>query len=137
MATNDSWGRRLRDAKRDYEKRHDTRLSYAEIGVRVAAVVGRDRPFASTSVRSWFVEGQEPEAFAITAALAVVLEADAGALAFGRGVEPASASAGRAALVPAELPGLEPQIVRPLTEEEKRASVARRAARKKPHGRAG
>jgi hypothetical protein len=82
MATNERWGRQLRAARRSYEDRHDVRLSYAEIGRRVGAQLNR-APFSATSARAWFVEGQEPETFQIAAAIARVLEADPGELAFG------------------------------------------------------
>lgn len=85
LATNEEWSRRLRDAKRDYEKNHDTRLTFKEIGVRVAALVGRAEPFKHTSARAWFEEGQEPDAFAVAEAIALVLEADPAALVFGTG----------------------------------------------------
>lgn len=81
MAVNARWGQKLREALRAYEQRHDTRLSYSEIGRRVGARLKRE-PFASQSARAWFVEGQEPESFAVAEAIASVLEADPGALAF-------------------------------------------------------
>ena len=83
MAVNEHWGRQLRAALRAYEERHDgERLSWAEIGRRVGARLGRE-PFASQTAGAWFKDGQEPESFAVAAALADVLEADPGALAFG------------------------------------------------------
>lgn len=60
MAIDPVWGKRLRDAKRDWEKQHDRKLSYGEIGKRVAALVGREAAFSHTAVRTWFAAGQEP-----------------------------------------------------------------------------
>lgn len=88
LAVNEDWGRRLRAARRAYEDRHDTRLSYTEIGRRVGLRLGR-KPYSSPSARAWFIEGQEPESFAVAAAIAFVLEVDPGGLAFPAS-EPAS-----------------------------------------------
>lgn len=75
------WGQQLRSARRAYEERHDTRLSYAEIGRRVGAKLDR-AAFSATSARAWFVDGQEPDSFTVVEAIADVLEADPGFLAF-------------------------------------------------------
>lgn len=132
MAVNEAWGRRLRDAKRDFEKRHDTSLSYTEIGRRVAKVLERRTPFAPTSARSWFVEGQEPETFAIAGAIAVVLEADAGYLMTGY-EKPASVGGeedieiGAVALTPAQK-GRARESAK-ATRESRRAAAAKKSAR--------
>jgi hypothetical protein len=81
VAINAFWGQQLRSARRAYEERHDTRLSYAEIGRRVGAKLERPA-FSATSARAWFVEGQEPDSFVVVEAIAAVLEADPGFLAF-------------------------------------------------------
>lgn len=80
MANDEAWGRNLRSAKRRFEEKHDTRLTYAEIGKRVAKVLGRDEPFTHSTVYQWIEGGQEPEGFPIVRALALVLETDVGAL---------------------------------------------------------
>lgn len=83
MAKDAGWGRRLRTARRAFVERHDRTLPYKEIGALVGAALRRE-PFTHTTVRAWFTEGQEPDSFALAAALADVLEADPGWLAFGR-----------------------------------------------------
>lgn len=80
MATDETWGRALRNAKRDYEKRHDTDLTYKGMGKRLGEILGRD-PIPHPTVRSWFVDGQEPDTFLpIARALATMLEVDVAAL---------------------------------------------------------
>ena len=84
MADSPELGRRLRDAKRDYEKRHDVDLSWREIGERVATVLGRDKPVAYQVVQRWFTDGREPQDFVDTLrAIASVLETDPHSLTFG------------------------------------------------------
>lgn len=80
MATDESWGRNLRSAKRGFEEKHDTRLTYKEIGRRVAEAMGRKKPFGHSAVLNWFENGQEPEGFPVVRALAQVLEVEVGAL---------------------------------------------------------
>lgn len=80
VAIDEAWGRNLRSAKRAYEERHDTRLTYKVIGERVAKSAGRDKPFGHSAVLNWFENGQEPEAFAIVRAIATVLETEVATL---------------------------------------------------------
>lgn len=82
MAINAAFGKRAREARSDYQKHNDTRISMKEIGVRVAALVGRPTPFSHVAVGAWF-QGQEPESLAVAQALAEVLEVDDRWLAFG------------------------------------------------------
>lgn len=84
MADHPELGRRLRDAKREYEKRHDVKnLSWREIGERVGAAMGRE-PVSYQVVQRWFMEGREPAAFVDTIiAIAEVLETDPRLLTFG------------------------------------------------------
>jgi hypothetical protein len=84
MALNSEFGHRAREALRKWESSHDPkRLSFREIGERVAALVGRQKPFSHAAARAWIMDGQEPATFAITSALASVLEAGDRWLAFG------------------------------------------------------
>lgn len=84
MAINEAWGRRLRDAKSDWERAHNhQRLSYAAIGEAVARLVGRPEPFSHTAVAAWFKKGQEPDSFAVAQAIETVLEQPPGALILG------------------------------------------------------
>lgn len=80
MATDDEWGRALRRAKRLYEERHDTDLTYKGMGRRLGQILGRAQPVPHPTVRSWFVDGQEPETFAVVRALAAMLETTPGDL---------------------------------------------------------
>lgn len=82
MATNEEWGRRLRSARRRYEEETDSELSYREIGERLGTALKRSA-YKHTSVRSWFVEGQEPDSLAVMRELAVLLKVDPRWLAFG------------------------------------------------------
>lgn len=76
MAKDADWGKRLRQARADFEGRQDhKRLPYRQIGERVGELLGRE-PFEYTTVRAWFVDGQEPESFVIAKALAAALEVD-------------------------------------------------------------
>lgn len=93
MAENPEFGRRLRDAKRDWERANDRDLTWAEIGRRVGVLLARD-PFPHQVVLRWFKQGREPS-FDITEALAVTLGTSPGRLAFGE--EGASGSAARMA----------------------------------------
>lgn len=91
----DDLGRRLRDAKRDYEQRHDVDLTWVELGKRIGAALGR-KPIKYQVVQRWFLEGREPAEFVTTiAAIARVLEADPGALAFGGPIRSAPTDEGR------------------------------------------
>lgn len=80
MAIDESWGRALRTAKRRYEERHDTDLTYKGMGAKLAELLGRDTPVPHPTVRSWFVDGQEPDTFAVVRALAAMLEVSVGEL---------------------------------------------------------
>lgn len=88
MPDNAEFGRRLRDAKREYEMRHDRDLSWRELGERIGAAMGRE-PYVAEVVRRWFQMGREPAEFAITEAIARVLETDPRVLAFGPAEPPA------------------------------------------------
>lgn len=85
MPTNAEFGQRAREARRLWSLAHDAELTYGEIGQLVADAMGRDGPFSHQAVRRWFVEGQEPDSFATTAALAQVLAVPPEWLAFGIG----------------------------------------------------
>lgn len=78
---NRAFGRRLRDARRDYERRHDRRLTLKEIGEGVGAKLNRE-PYAGPVVYRW-LHGAVPADLAVITALADVLETTPGALAFG------------------------------------------------------
>ena len=110
MPSNPDFGRRLRDARRDWEKAHDADLSYREIGERVAAIVGREPPFSHQAVRKWFEGGQEPQELGVVLALAKVLGADPAALAWGAQA-PTTSEPPRALR-----PALEPQTPIPLPD---------------------
>lgn len=90
MPVNAEFGQRAREARRLWSLRHDAELTYGEIGQRTADAMGRADPFSHQAVRRWFVEGQEPDSFATTEALARVLEAEPEWLAFGKGAPPAA-----------------------------------------------
>jgi hypothetical protein len=79
LATDENWGKALRTAKRRYEQAHDTDLTYKGMGERLGVILGRD-PIPHPTVRSWFVDGQEPDTFAVVRALATMLEVDVGTL---------------------------------------------------------
>ena len=126
MAMNEGWGRRLRSARRAYTERHDRALTYKEIGERVGALVGRPA-FSHSSVRAWFVDGQEPDSFEIAAAIARVLEVDFAALAIGADVTPEART----------IPKPDPTKDRLLTDaeiERARRAVARKSEKAKPGG---
>lgn len=89
MAKDAGWGRRLRSARRAYVEQFDRTLTYAEIGKRLGRALGRP-PFKHSTVRAWFVDGQEPESYEIAKALAVVIGADAGYLMTGNNNAPAT-----------------------------------------------
>lgn len=145
MAVNEAWGRRLRDAKRDWERRHDQPFRYREIGERVQIILGRARPHSPTTVRSWFEEGQEPESFAVAIALATVLEAPAGPLITGHDLAPDAARAGASGVLSdvTKLPAVsEDEVTRAIAEEDqaaadraraKRGSAKTATGRKRPH----
>lgn len=82
VAENAEFGRRLREAKRSWEQRHDRDLTWREIGEAVGERLGRE-PYAPTVVHRWFNKGTEPAEFAVTHAIAEILEVDPGKLAFG------------------------------------------------------
>lgn len=85
MANDPEFGRRLRDAKRAWERTHDRTLTWDEVGALVARAMGR-APFAGPVVYRWFEDGREPKDFlAAVRAMAVVFETTPGALAFGEG----------------------------------------------------
>lgn len=82
MTDNQGWGRRLRDARRDWEKLADGELGFKEIGIEVAALIGRETDYTYQAVSKWFA-GSEPESFAVVEALAKILNVSPGYLAFG------------------------------------------------------
>lgn len=83
MAKAEAFGRRLRDAIKDFEKKHDTSVSMRLLGELVAKRMGKE-PILSQVIGAWVREGQEPDDFIATvSALAAVLETAPGYLAFG------------------------------------------------------
>ena len=82
MAVNPEWGRRLRKAHRAWKDKHDAPMSFRELGERVAALLGREKPYTHAAVRAWLMDGQEPDSFTVAEAIARVLEADPASLAF-------------------------------------------------------
>ena len=78
MPVNVEFGRRLRDAWRDYEKRHDTKLTQPAVAERLGVT--------PQAVGVWFRTGQEPESFELVEQLAALLEVTPGWLAFGDSV---------------------------------------------------
>lgn len=79
MAKDEAWGRKLRTAWRAYEERHDVVLTYNGVGEKLGKLLRRPA-FKHSTVRSWFVDGQEPESFGVVRALATVLDAELGDL---------------------------------------------------------
>jgi len=88
---NEAFGRRLRQAKRDWEQSHDPQtISNEEIGRRVAALLKRGEPYSPQAVGKWMA-GREPDTLDVVAAIAKVLGCDRAWLAWGPAVndEPA------------------------------------------------
>lgn len=138
VATDESWGRNLRSAKRAWEERHDAKLSYKEIGARVAQQAGRDKPFGHSAVLNWFENGQEPEGFHIVRALAALLEVSVEQLLTQRGDVPRTASAEEPSRQSEGAPGVSskmpPNVNRPSTPHvrEKLLKEGVAKSRKKP-----
>lgn len=76
-----AFGRRLRDARRAWEMRHDRSLTLREIGEQVGKRLERG-PYATPVVHRWFA-GRMPADLAVIEALAAVLGTTPGELAFG------------------------------------------------------
>lgn len=93
---NPEFGRRLREAKRQWEQTHDPRtISNEEIGKRVAKLLERDGAYSPQAVGMWMA-GREPKALDVVKALATVLGCDPAWLAFGPAVEDPPAKKRRA-----------------------------------------
>lgn len=89
MPENAGFGRRLREARKDWEKNEDRELSFEAIGIEVGRILERDRPYSQQAVSRWFA-GSEPEMFSVVAALGMILGVSPGWLAFGDELEPPS-----------------------------------------------
>lgn len=89
MPKNPGFGRRLRDARRGWERAHDRDLPLDEIGVEVTRILDRPTVYKPQTVSKWF-DGNEPEMFSVVAALGMVLGVSPGWLAFGDELEPPS-----------------------------------------------
>lgn len=131
MADDEDFGRRLRDARRDYERRHDRYPTDAEVGRAVGKHLGRG-PFTPQVVGRWF-KGREPGEFIATVrALAAFFEVSAGWLATGEGdMQAAPATPERAGAETG--PGLERvrSAERPASELLRELEAERRAAKKR------
>lgn len=136
MAKDEGWGRRLRTARRAYEERHDGGLTYDAIGEKLGKLLKRPA-FKHSTVRAWFVDGQEPDSFVVATALATVLEEDAGYLITGHRKAPAEAEAedftvGAVALTPAQKARAVETAAE--TERTRRASESARLKRRRSNG---
>lgn len=73
MAIDPEFGRRLRTLKREWEERHDAKLTNQELAERVRLEAGVES-LTGQAVGQWVNAGQEPSSFVLLRALAVVLE---------------------------------------------------------------
>jgi transcriptional regulator with XRE-family HTH domain len=60
MVERETFGSRLRWAKRQWEMRHDRQMTQVELGELVRKKLRKDTPPHQTTVSDWFTKGAEP-----------------------------------------------------------------------------
>lgn len=135
MANDPEFGRRLRDAKRSWERVHDRTLTWDEVGGLVGKAMGR-RPLAGAVVYRWFEDGREPKNFLkVLQALALVLGTTPAALAFGEGAPQDGEGARPGRVLTAEdWTALERQAATSAVARKKKAAATKKGPRHRKAG---
>ncbi|MGN6206003.1 hypothetical protein [Humibacter sp.] len=75
MATNEAWGKELREARHRWQERHGRKISADELAARVAELLGSKTPYSHVAVGAWY-KGTVPKEPRVAAAIIQALEGD-------------------------------------------------------------